>query len=156
MRKIASIIFALSILLSSLTFSAAEEGTKGTGDKTYYDEVVRILGVLSDTYEREDISSFMNKVSKDYDGDYLALEEDVTNEFDKYDNFTINIKVDRVSSSEDKGLVFADTHWDKRRVGVDEGKESVSHGTTQFIFKKDPEGKFLLNGMTGRAVFGEH
>lgn len=156
MRKIASIFFTLSIILSSLAFLAAGEEANETSGKTHYDEVVRILGVLSDTYEREDISSFMNNVSRDYDGDYLVLEEDITNEFAQYDNFTINIKVDRVSSSEDKGLIFADTHWDKRRVGVDDGKKSASHGTTQFIFKKGPEGELLLDGMTGRAVFGEH
>lgn len=156
MRKIISIIFVLTILLSASTFLAAEDGTKETDDKNYYDEVVRILGVLSITYEREDISTFMNHISRDYDGDYLVLEEDITNEFDNYDNFSININVDRVSLSDEKGLIFADTHWDKRRAGVEDGKESANHGTTQFIFKKGPEGELLLDGMTGGKVFGEH
>ena len=156
MRKIVSIFFALSILFFSQAFLAAGQEADEMDDKTLYDEVVRVLGVLSDTYEREDISSFMNNVSKDYDGDYLVLEEDITNEFDNYDNFNININVDRVSSSEEKGIVFADTHWDKRRVGVEDGKESANHGTTQFIFKKGPEGELLLDGMTGGTVFGEH
>lgn len=156
MRRLFSFSISLFLIFFSLSCFGVEENVKGTDDETQYDEVVRIIGRLGDLYEREDISSFMNIVSKEYDGDYILLEEDINDEFSQYDNFVINIKVDRVSSTEQKALIFADTHWDKRRVGVDDGKESASHGMTKFIFKVGPDGELLLNGMTGGTVFGEH
>ena len=155
MRKIVWIFTTLLFLFPSLICLGFEENAKITDDKTHYDEVVRIIGSLGELYEREDVSFFMNYVSKDYDGDSLLLEENITDEFAQYDNFVINIKVDRVSLSEDKGLIFADSHWDKRRVDVDEGKESSSHGTTKFIFVVGADGELLLYGMMGGSVFGE-
>jgi len=155
MRKTIQIFTILLFLFPSLLCLGFEENVKGTDDKNYYDEVVGIIKVLGGFYEREDVSSFMDRVSKDYDGDYLFLEENITDEFAQYDNIVININVDRVSLSEDKGLIFADTRWDKRRVGVNDGKESSTHGTTKFIFKVGPDGEFLLNGMIGGSVFGE-
>lgn len=155
MRKTVLIFTTLLFLFPSMLCLGFEENIKSTDDKTYYDEVVRIVGVLGEFYGREDVSSFMNHVSKDYDGDCLLLEENITDEFAQYDNFVINIKVDRVSLSDDKGLIFADSHWDKRRAGVDDGKESSSHGTTKFIFVVGPDGELLLYGMIGGSVFGE-
>jgi hypothetical protein len=155
MRKTLWIFTALIFLLPSVLSLGFEENTKETDDKTHYDEVVRVIEALGEFYEREDVSSFMNHVSKDYDGDSLLLEETITDEFAQYDNFVINIKVDRVSLSEDKGLIFADTHWDKRRAGVEDGKESSRHGTTKFIFVVGPDGELVLTGMMGGTVFGE-
>ena len=155
MRKKLLIFTALLFLLPSIICLGFEENFKGTDDKNHYNEVVRILGALEGFYKWEDVSSFMNYVSKDYDGDYLLLEENINDEFGQYDNFVININVDRVSSTEDKGLIFADTRWDKRRTGVNDGKEYTSHGTTKFIFMLGPDGELLLYGMTGGSVFGE-
>ncbi len=156
MRKILCIFATLIFLLPSVLSLGFEENIKDTDDKTHYDEVVRIIEALGDFYEKEDVSSFMNHVSKDYDEDSLLLEETITDEFAQYDSFRINIKVDRVSLSDDKGLIFADTRWDKRRVGVEGGKESSRHGTTKFIFVVGrPDGELFLIGMMGGTVFGE-
>ncbi|MEJ2068359.1 MAG: hypothetical protein P8Y09_10540 [Deltaproteobacteria bacterium] len=156
MRRFISLAISLFVVLLFLSPLGAEENVKGTDEKTLYDKVVKTIERLETFYEREDISSFMNEVSKEYDGDYLLLEEYINDEFSQYDNFVINIKVDRVSSTEEKNLVFADTHWDKRRVSVDGGEGTANHGMTKFIFKEGPEGELLLQGMTGGTVFGEH
>jgi hypothetical protein len=96
----------------------------------------------------------MKGVGSNYEMDYTSLEWAVEDELDRFNSFNLRIYVDRVSVDSDTNLVFADTHWDKKRVSSRTGKESTISGRTTFIFKALPDGKLVLRGMKGDRVFG--
>ena len=119
-----------------------------------FDQVETAIDKLKDSYEREDARTFMKGVGPDYEMDYASLEWAVEDELDRFNSFNLRIYVDRVSVDSDTNLVFADTHWDKKRVSSRTGKESTISGRTTFIFKVLSDGKLMLRGMKGDRVFG--
>ncbi len=153
MRKfrIFSILFFFSVLI--LSCATTNTGMEGKSSEEF-DQVDTAIDKLKDSYEREDAGTFMKGVGSDYDMDYASLEWAVKDELDRFNSFYLRIYVDRVSIDSDTNLVFADTHWDKKRVSSRTGEESTISGHTTFIFKALSGGKLVLNGMKGDRVFG--
>ena len=153
MRKFRFIL--ILFLFSALILSCATTNT-GMEEKSTkeYDQVETAIEKLSNSYEREDPGTFMKGVGSDYDMDYTSLEWAVKDELDRFNSFNLRIYVDRVSVDSDTNLIFADTHWDKKRVSSRTGEESTVSGRTTFIFKALPSGKLVLRGMKGDRVFG--
>lgn len=155
MRKIR--IFSILFFFSVLTLSCATTNTSMEGKSSEEsDQVETAIEKLTNSYEQEDAGTFMKGVGSDYDMDYTSLEWAVKDELDRFNSFYFKIYVDRVSVDSDTNLVFADTHWDKKRVSSRTGEESTVSGRTTFIFKALSDGKLVLKGMKGDRVFGEH
>ena len=119
-----------------------------------YDQVNETLAGLERNYEAGNADAFMKMVGRDYDLDYSALERSVNDELDDFTGFDVDLIVDRVSVDNDSGLVFAETHWTKRRVSVSTGREFMINGETVFIFRTLPNGNLVLRGMKGDPIFG--
>jgi hypothetical protein len=153
MRKIG--IFPFLLLFFILILSCATtDPTLKENSTDEFDQVETAIDKLKDSYEREDTTTFMKGVGPDYEMDYEGLEWAVEDELDRFNSFNLRIYVDRVSVDSDTDFVFADTHWDKKRVSSRTGKESTISGRTTFIFKTLPGGKLVLRGMKGDRVFG--
>jgi len=153
MKKYLFLCFFISITLLPISCVVSKE-IKNSPAAVDYPDVVTTIGKLEKYFEGEDISAFMEEVSREYDEDYLLFEEALRGEFDRYANFDFTISVIRVSPEND-GLIFVDTQWVKHRVFNLTGEESETSGKTTLIFSKYPEGKLLLKGMRGDTVFGE-
>jgi hypothetical protein len=141
---------ALAWVLS--TCAGTNTGT--VGDTDPFNRVDKSLGSLTDSYERENTGSFMSGVGKDYDLDTFTLERMIQDEFDRYDAFDVNIVVDRVSTDSSGSIVFADTHWTKRRVSLRTGTQEKLSGRTTFIFRVTSGGNLVLKGMKGDRLYG--
>ena len=135
-----------------LMFSGCTASTQPVTDD--YTQVHDALAGLEQNYEAENADAFMKMVGRDYDLDYSALERSVGEELDNFTGFDIDLVVDRVSVDNDSGMVFAETHWTKRRVSVTTGREFSIDGETVFIFRSLPNGNLLLRGMKGDPIFG--
>lgn len=148
---------ALPPLLASCLLLLAACATPGSGPAPgadRFDQVDTSLGRLTDSYEKENIGSFMGGVGHDTDLDYGALERAIQDEFERYSAFDVSIIVDRVSTDSSGSIVFADTHWTKRRVSLKTGKETRQTGRTTFIFRLGRDGNLVLQGMKGDRLYG--
>jgi hypothetical protein len=119
-----------------------------------FNHVNNSLDRLTDSYEKENVGSFMDGVGHDADLDYSALERAIQDEFDRYSSFDVSIIVDRVSTDGSGSIVFADTHWTKRRVSLKTGIETRQSGRTTFIFRLAGDGTLVLKGMKGDRLYG--
>jgi|GEM_PF-2041353 len=146
------ILTALCLWCVLFLFSGCAASNQPVADE--YDRVNETLAGLEHNYEAENVDVFMRMVGSNYDLDYTALERSVNEELDNFTGFDIDLIVDRVSVDTDTGLVFAETHWTKRRVSLNTGREFMIQGETVFIFKPLPSGKLALKGMRGDPVFG--
>lgn len=135
-----------------LMFSGCTASTPPVTDD--YEQVNSTLSGLEHTYEAENTDAFMKMIGRDYDLDYSALERSVNEELDDFSGFDIDLVLDRVSVDNDSGIIFAETHWTKRRVSVKTGKEFMIEGETVFIFRSLPNGNLMLRGMKGDPIFG--
>jgi len=135
-----------------LMFSGCAASTPPAADE--YDQVNETLSNLERNYESENTEAFMKGVGRDYTLDYWALERSVNRELDAYTGFDIDLYVDMVSVDSDTGMIFAETHWTKRRVSMNTGREFMINGETIFIFRALPNGDLVLIGMKGNPLFG--
>jgi len=147
-RTFRAILFGCVLLLLS---GCAAQAPSGTDD---YTQVHDTLADLEKNYEAENADAFMKMVGRDYDLDFTALERSVNDELDDFSGFDIDLIVDRVSVDNDSGLIFAETHWTKRRVSMRTGREFIIDGETVFIFRTLPDGNLMLRGMKGDPIFG--
>lgn len=134
--------------------ACAVTNTAPAPDINRSDRVNNTLGNLTDSYEKGDVDTFMRGVGKDYDLDYSALERTIQDEFDRYTAFDVSITVDRITSDSSGSVVFADTHWTKRRVSLATGTEGKQSGRTTFIFKVTHDGNLVLKGQRGDRLYG--
>lgn len=134
--------------------ACAGPDARRTADADRFDRVGSSLDRLNDSYEKENADSFMGDVGRGYDLDYSALERAIQDEFDRYYAFDVSIIVDRVSTDSSGWVVFADTHWTKRRVSLKTGTETKHSGRTTFIFSLSADGTLLLTGMKGDRLYG--
>jgi hypothetical protein len=139
-------------MLLLIACAAPDAGSPTNIDR--FNNVNTSLGRLTDSYEGEDTGSFMGDVGRDYDLDYSALERAIQDEFDRYSAFDVSIIVDRVSTDSSGSVVFADTHWTKRRVSMKTGREIKQSGRTTFIFRLAADGNLTLKGMKGDRLYG--
>lgn len=149
---------ALTFLWCSCILIPFACSTPQTGPAANTDDFGRVnnsVNKLTDSYEKEDTGSFMGTVGKDYDLDYSALERMIQDEFDRYSAFDVSIIVDRVSTDASRSIIFADTHWTKRRVSLKTGSEDKKSGRTTFIFRITRDGNLVLKGMKGDRLYGE-
>jgi hypothetical protein len=144
---------ALCVLACVLS-ACAGTNTGTAADTDRFDRVDKSLGSLTNSYEHENTDSFMSGVGRDYDLDSLALERMIQDEFDRYDAFDVSIVVDRVSTDSSGSIVFADTHWTKRRVSLRTGTQEKLSGRTTFIFRVTQGGNLVLKGMKGDRLYG--
>ncbi len=135
-------------------FACATPPTAPTADTDHFNRVNHSLGNLTDSYQKEDIDSFMGDIGKDYDLDYSTLERTIQDEFDRYDTFDVSVIVDRVSTDSSGSIIFADTHWTKRRVSLKTGIQGKQSGRTTFIFRVTRDGSLVLKGMKGDRLYG--
>ena len=142
----------VAFILVPLACAAPDTGRVADTDR--FDRVNNSLNRLTDSYERENTDSFMGDVGPDYDLDYSALERAIQDEFDRYSAFDVSIIVDRVSTDSSGSIVFADTHWTKRRVSLKTGTQRKESGRTTFIFRVTPDGDLVLKGMKGDRLYG--
>jgi len=147
-RTFRAILFGCVLLLLS---GCAAQAPSVTDD---YNQVHDTLADLEKNYEAENADAFMKMVGRDYDLDFTALERSVNDELDDFSGFDIDLIVDRVSVDNDSGLIFAETHWTKRRVSMRTGREFIIDGETVFIFRTLPDGNLMLRGMKGDPIFG--
>ncbi len=140
--------------LAFLLYACAGPGTGSTAGVDRTDPVNNSLNKLTDSYEKENVDSFMGGVGSDYDLDSFTLERMVRDEFDRYDAFDVSVIVDRVSMDSSGSIVFADTHWTKRRVSLKTGRQGTQSGRTTFIFRVTPDGSLVLKGMKGDRLYG--
>jgi len=126
----------------------------GTATIDRFDNVNTSLDRLNDSYKKEATNSFMGDVGRDYDLDYSALERAIEDEFFRYSSFDVSIIVDRVSTDSSGSIIFADTHWTKRRVSLRTGSETKQSGRTVFIFRLADDGSLVLKGMKGDRLYG--
>jgi len=143
-------MLCIAFFLSVLSACAASN----TSPTDEYDQVNETLNGLERNYESENVDAFMKMIGRDYDLDYTALERSVNNELDDFTGFDVDLVVDLVSVDSDTGLIFAETHWTKRRVSLNTGREFMINGETMFIFRSLPNGELVLRGMKGDPIFG--
>ena len=129
-----------------------DSGGATTADR--FDNVNTSLDRLNDSYEKGDTDTFMGDVGKDYDLDYSALERAIEDELFHYSSFDVSIILDRVSTDSSGSIIFADTHWTKRRVSLRTGRETKQSGRTVFIFRLADDGSLVLKGMKGDQLYG--
>jgi hypothetical protein len=146
------ILTALCLWCVLFLFSGCAASNQPVSDE--YDRVNKTLIDLEHDYEAENMEAFMKKVGRDYILDYTALERSVSRELDDYTGFDIDLIVDMVSVDSDTGIIFAETHWTKRRVSMNTGKEFMIQSETTFIFRSLPDGTLVLRGMKGTPLFG--
>jgi len=150
-------VFSLALVwcaIACILCSCAGSNTSGVADGDRFGRVDNSLDKLTDSYEKENIDSFMGGVAKDYDLDSFTLERLIQDEFDRYSAFDVSIVIDRVSTDSSGSIVFADTHWTKRRVSLKTGREGRQSGRTTFIFRIMPDGNLVLTGMKGDRLYG--
>ncbi len=135
-------------------YACAGPNTTSTSNTDRFNTVNNSLGKLTDSYEKGNIDSFMTGVGKDYDLDPITLEQLIQDEFDRYSAFDVSIIVDRVSTDSSGSIVFADTHWTKRRASLKTGREQRLSGRTTFIFRIAPDGTLVLKGTKGDRLYG--
>ena len=150
-------VFSLALVwcaIACILCSCAGSNTSGVADGDRFGRVDNSLDKLTDSYEKENIDSFMGGVAKDYDLDSFTLERLIQDEFDRYSAFDVSIVIDRVSTDSSGSIVFADTHWTKRRVSSKTGREGKQSGRTTFIFRVTRDGDLVLKGMKGDQLYG--
>jgi hypothetical protein len=143
---------ALCITVLFAVLSACAGSSTSPTDS--YDQVNETLNGLERNYESENVDALMKMIGRDYDLDYRELERSVNNELDDFTGFDVDLVVDRVSVDNDTGLIFAETHWTKRRISLNTGREFMINGETVFIFRSLPNGDLALRGMKGDPIFG--
>jgi hypothetical protein len=145
--------FLLSLLILVPLSCAAPDAGGGTAIDRF-DRVNSSVDSLTDSYEQGNVDSFMGGVGRDYDLDYGSLERAVQDELSRYTGLDVFIVVDRVLTDSSGSIVFADTHWTKRRVAIRTGKEQKESGRTTFIFRITEGGNLVLKGMKGDRLYG--
>ncbi len=154
MKKAIRILTLVRFALVLVPLACAAPDTGRVADTDRFGRVNTSLDRLTDSYEEGNIDSFMGGVGTDYDLDHSALEQAIRDEFDRYSAFDVSIFVDRVLTDSSGSIIFADTHWTKRRVSLRTGKERKESGRTTFVFRVTPDGDLVLKGMKGDRLYG--
>jgi len=103
-------------------------------------QLAQTLGSLKAAYELENLSDFMQLLDKDYEG-RLNFQSNLEKYFISNKNPQITIITDTVLV--DKGKVSVRFHWFKKIID-NSGVFIKFQGSSQFVFKQNPEGLRLI------------
>jgi len=146
MNRILSLIFAVLMFLSAV---ACSKKTPPTQAALQTQGALLTLRDLTGAYENKQLSSFMDKVSKDYPG-RQAFSESVAGIFTKYDTIRFTVHYTKlVVMIDEKANMKIKFNWDGEWQTTG-GKIVKDGGGVSFVF--DPKGARLLS-LEGKNPF---
>jgi len=113
--------------------------------------VAETLKNIADAYERQDIGSFGDQISRDYLGNKTMLEEGARFDFDLFTSIRLTIYINRIEQRANNMFV-AETKWDKAQNPRTTGQEQRTSGKTTFMFVLE-DGKMKIKNLRGDLIY---
>ncbi len=139
MNRILSLIIAILMLLSS---AACSKKTPPTQAAIQTHDALSSLRDLTAAYEKKQLGSFMDKVSKDYPS-RQTFSQSIAGIFTKYDTIRFTVQYTKMFVMiEEKAKIKMTSNWDGEWQTAG-GKVVKDGGRVSFVF--DPKGAWLLS-----------
>ncbi len=119
-------------------------------DVDHIQMVAEAVRVIAEAYERSDIGTFSDRISRDYLGNKTTLEEGVRFDFDMFTDIRLKIYIDRIQRRADQFV--AETHWDKSQAPRKTGEQQKTTGKTTMMFVME-EGKLRVRNLRGNLIY---
>ncbi len=112
--------------------------------------IVETVKEIANAYERSDLSTFSDHISRDYLGNKAMLEEGVRFDFDMFTNIRLTIYINHIE--ERRGLFVTETKWDKTQNPRTTGQEQRTSGKTTFMFVLE-DGQMKIKNLRGDLIY---
>ncbi len=139
MNRLLAFVALITILFSS---AACSKKSPPTQSAVQTHDALSTLRGLTGAYEKKQLSSFMDKVSKDYP-DRQAFSQSIAGIFTKYDTIRFTVQYTKMFVMiEEKAKIKMTFNWDGEWQTTG-GKIVKDGGRVSFVF--DPKGAWLLS-----------
>lgn len=112
--------------------------------------VIETIGKMADSYEKQNMSSFGECISRDFLAGKTTLEEGLRLDFEMFSEARISIQINNI---EDRGaLMAADTRWEKTLTTRRNGTPMHTQGRTTMIFAFE-DGVMKVKNLRGDLLY---
>ncbi|MBF0505079.1 MAG: hypothetical protein HQL14_08280 [Candidatus Omnitrophica bacterium] len=119
-------------------------------DIDYKQMTLDAVKAIADAYEREDVASFSDRISRDYLGNKVTLTDGVRFDFDMFSTIKLTIYVDQIQKNGSQ--VVAQTHWDKVQDPRKTGQEQRTSGRTTMVLVLE-DGQMKIYNLRGNLIY---
>ncbi len=117
----------------------------------YYTLIAETLIKLKASYEQEDDVSFMQYVSRDFEGDDMTLERALRKDFTALENIKLDFTINNIAMSGNR--YYASITFNRSVIASSNGTMYNDRGVTEFTFTAGEKGAMLLS-MKNPLIFG--
>lgn len=121
-------------------------------DKSVKDFISDTLKELVNYYNSENINSFMNLISKSYQGDYSALKNAIKNDFISYSNLKLSVTLINIIKQRNNVIAYVRYNWQgydlKNGITITKSPQNTEIGFVQ------ENGKYKILYMKSPVMFG--
>lgn len=120
-------------------------------DVNFHSLVSETLNKLKTSYEQEDDVSFMQYVSRDFEGDDMTLERALRKDFTALENIKLDFTINNIAMSGNR--YYASITFNRSVIVSSNGTMYNDRGVTEFTFVAGEKGAMLLS-MKNPLIFG--